>query len=196
MPAPAPLDALPFTGDPEADALLARDPLALVIGFILDQRITVPKAFSGGHVLGQRIGGLDAARIAALPIEEAEAVFSAKPALHRFPRVMAGRVRGMCAIVVRDHGGDVRRIWSDGADAATVERRLCALPGISPFKARSMIGILGRRLGIRPDGWEAHLPDEPSMADVVSPETLRAYQLGTLEMERPPAAAAGGSTGA
>ncbi len=177
------VDTLPFTGDPEADALLARDPLALVIGFILDQRITVPKAFSAGQALVLRMGRLDAALIAATPLPELEAVFQAKPALHRFPRVMAKRVQGMCAIVVRDHGGDVRRIWTEAADARDCERRLCALPGISPFKARSIIGILGRRLDVRPDGWEALIPDEASMADVVSPETLRAYQLDTLVPE-------------
>ncbi|MFO1539713.1 MAG: hypothetical protein ACKOTZ_04585 [Chloroflexota bacterium] len=189
-----PLDALPFTGDAEADALLARDPLALVIGFILDQRITVPKAFSAGRALVLRMGRLDAALIAATPLAEVEAVFSAKPALHRFPRVMAKRVHGTCAIVVRDHAGDIRGIWADGADARTVERRLCALPGISPFKARSIIGILARRLDVRPAGWEDHLPDEPSMADVVSAETLRAYQLGTLEMEPRGQTAADGRT--
>jgi uncharacterized HhH-GPD family protein len=173
-----PLRSLPFTGDPEADALLARDPLALVIGFILDQRITVPKAFSGGYVLAQRMGGgLDARRVTDLPTADLELIFRTPPAIHRFPNVMARRVQGMCAIVVRDHAGDASRIWGDGADATVVERRLTALPGISTFKARSIIGILGRRLGVRPAGWEDHVPNEPSMVDVVSPETLRAYQL-------------------
>lgn len=178
------LDSLPFTGDPDADALLAREPLALVIGFILDQRITVPKAFSAGRALVLRMGRLDAALIAGTPLPDLEAVFSQKPALHRFPRVMAKRVQGMCAIVVAEHGGDVRRIWADARDAVELERRLCALPGISPFKARSIIGILGRRLDVRVPGWEDRLPDEPSMADVVSAETLRAYQQDTLVMER------------
>ena len=174
---PLPLPSLPFTGDAQADALLARDPLALIIGFILDQRITVPKAFSGGWVLGQRMGRLDAAAVAALPTAELETIFRTPPAIHRFPNVMARRVQAMCAIVVRDHGGDASKIWGDGVDAAEVERRLVALPGISTFKARSIVGILARRLGVRPAGWEGHLPDGPSMVDVVSPETLRAYQL-------------------
>ncbi|MFN8518502.1 MAG: hypothetical protein U0667_03720 [Chloroflexota bacterium] len=90
---------------------------------------------------------------------------------------MARRVQGMCAIVVRDHAGDVARIWAPPADAAEVERRLCALPGISPFKARSIIGILARRLATPIPGWEAHVPAEPSMVDVVDAASLRAYQL-------------------
>ena len=91
--------------------------------------------------------------------------------------MMARRVQQMCAIVVRDYDGDVARIWAPPADAAEVERRLCALPGISVFKARSIIGILARRLATPIPGWEAHVPDEPSMVDVVDAASLRAYQL-------------------
>jgi len=172
------LTSLPYTGDPEADALLAREPLALIIGFILDQRVTVPKAFAGGHALAGRMEGrLDAKAVAALPTADLELLFRTPPAIHRFPNVMARRVAGTCAIIVRDHGGEAAGIWADGADGAEVERRLCALPGISPFKARSIIGILARRLGMTVPGWESHVPDEPSMVDVISPETLRAYQL-------------------
>ena len=172
------LTSLPYTGDPEADALLAREPLALIIGFILDQRVTVPKAFSGGLALTGRMGGrLDAAAVAALPMADLELLFRTPPAIHRFPNMMARRVHGMCAIVVRDYGGRAATIWADGADAAEVERRLRALPGMSTFKAQSVIGILARRLGTALPGWETHVPDEPSMIDVISPETLRAYQL-------------------
>jgi uncharacterized HhH-GPD family protein len=174
----APLTSLPYTGDPDADALLAHEPLALIMGFILDQRVTIPKAFSCGRTLRDRMGGhLDAAAIAAVPTADLELLFRTPPALHRFPNVMARRVQGMCAIVAREYGNQAARIWSDGADAATVERRLVALPGISTFKARSIIGILATRLAVPIPGWEDHVPDEPSMVDVVSPETLRAYQL-------------------
>ncbi len=173
-----PLTSLPYTGDPAADAMLARDPLALIMGFILDQRVTIPKAFSCGPTLAERMGGrLDAAAIAATPEADMERLFRTPPALHRFPNMMARRVRDMCAIVAREYAGDAHRIWSDGCDASTVERRLVALPGISPFKARSIIGILVLRLGAAIPGWEGHIPAEPSMVDVVSPETLRAYQL-------------------
>jgi uncharacterized HhH-GPD family protein len=172
------MTSLPYTGDPEADAMLAREPLALVIGFILDQRVTIPKAFSGGLLLASRTGGtLDAKVIAAMPTTDLEALARTPPALHRFPNMMARRVQQMCAIVVRDYDGDVARIWAPPADAAEVERRLCALPGISVFKARSIIGILARRLATPIPGWEAHVPDEPSMVDVVDAASLRAYQL-------------------
>jgi uncharacterized HhH-GPD family protein len=172
------MTSLPYTGDAEADALLAREPLALIIGFILDQRVTVPKAFSGGYALAGRMGGrLDARSIAALPTADLELLFRTPPAIHRFPNMMGRRVQGMCAIIVRDYDGAASGIWADGADAAEVERRLCRLPGISTFKARSIIGILARRLGTPLAGWEDHVPNEPSMIDVISPETLRAYQL-------------------
>jgi uncharacterized HhH-GPD family protein len=174
----APMTSLPYTGDAEADALLARDPLALIMGFILDQRVTIPKAFSCGATLRTRMGGvLDAKAVADAPTADLELLFRTPPALHRFPNVMARRVQGMCAIVAREYAGDASRMWSDGADAAVVEKRLVALPGISTFKARSIIGILAKRLAVPIPGWEAHIPDEPSMVDVISPETLRAYQL-------------------
>jgi uncharacterized HhH-GPD family protein len=172
------LTSLPYTGDAAADALLAREPLALIIGFILDQRVTVPKAFSGGHALAGRMGGrLDAAAVAALPTADVETLFRTPPAIHRFPNMMGRRVQAMCLIVGRDYAGNASNIWAGGADAAEVERRLCTLPGISTFKARSIIGILAKRLGTPLPGWESHVPDEPSMIDVISPETLRAYQL-------------------
>jgi len=173
-----PRASLPYTGDPATDALLARDPLALIMGFILDQRVTIPKAFSCGRTLRDRMGGvLDAKAVAAVPTADLEVLFRTPPALHRFPNVMARRVQGMCAIVARDFANDASRIWSDGADAATVERRLITLPGIARFKARSIIGILVKRLAVPIPAWEGHIPTEPSMVDVISPETLRAYQL-------------------
>ncbi len=178
MPDDPVLTSLPYTGDAEADALLAREPLALIIGFILDQRVTVPKAFSGGHALAGRMGGnLSAAAVAALPTADVETLFRTPPAIHRFPNMMGRRVQAMCVIIARDYDGDAANLWADDPEAAVVERRLCSLPGISTFKAQSIIGILARRLGRPLPGWESHVPNEPSMVDVVSPETLRAYQL-------------------
>jgi len=173
------MTSLPYTGDPEADVMLAREPLALIVGFILDQRVTIPKAFSGGLLLARRTGDgrLDAIVIASMPTADLETLARTPPALHRFPNVMARRVQGTCAIVVRDYAGDASLIWAPPVDAAEVERRLCALPGISPFKARSIIGILARRLATPLPGWEDHVPGEPSMVDVVDAATLRAYQL-------------------
>jgi len=168
--------ALPFTGDPEADALLAADPLALLIGFALDQQVTVQKAFAGPLELRRRIGTLDPAEIAALDPAALEAVFRERPALHRFPGAMAARVQELCAVVARDLGGDASRAWSEARDGADLEARLRALPGIGEMKAKTLVGVLGRRFGVRPAGWEAVAPSYPTLADVDSAEALAAYQ--------------------
>ena len=109
-------DALHFTGDPDADALIAGDPLALLIGFALDQQVPVPMAFAGPKKLRDRFGGLDAAAIAALPPDELEAAFREKPAVHRFPGAMAKRVQELCAHVAEEYGDDAARLWTEAAD--------------------------------------------------------------------------------
>jgi uncharacterized HhH-GPD family protein len=178
MPAtPAPA-ALPFTGDPEADALLATDPLALLIGFTLDQQVTVQKAFSGPLELRRRIGHLDAGRIAALDPAELDEVFRRRPALHRFPGAMAGRVQAIAAAVANDYGGDASRVWTEAKDGRDLERRLLGLPGIGAMKAKTLIAILGKRFGIKPPGWEEVAPRHPTLGDVDSAEALAHYQAG------------------
>ena len=167
---------LPFTGDPEADALIARDPLALLIGFELDQQIPLLKAFRGPLELSRRIGGLDAAAIAAMDPSFLEAAFREKPALHRFPGTMAGRVQELCRHVTAEYGGDASRIWTEATDGRDLQARLLGVPGIGPMKATSLIGILGRRYGVRPPGWEDVAPTYPTLADVDSAEALAAYQ--------------------
>ena len=142
------VDRLHFTGDDEADRLLASDPLALLIGFALDQQVTVQKAFSGPAELRRRIGHLDAARIAAMDPEELATAFRQRPALHRFPGAMAGRVQALCAYLVADYGGDASRVWTDARDGRDLQARLLALPSIGDMKARSLIAILGKRFGI------------------------------------------------
>ena len=169
---------LPFTGDPEADALLVADPLALLIGFTLDQQVTVQKAFSGPLELRRRIGHLDAARIAATDPGELEEIFRRPPALHRFPASMAGRVQALCAAIASDYDGDAARIWSEAADARDLERRLLGLPGVGAMKAKSLIAILGKRFGIKPSGWDEVAPKHPTLGDVDSPEALAEYQAG------------------
>ncbi len=176
MSTPTPPASLPFTGDAEADALLAADPLALLIGFVLDQQVTVQKAFAGPLELRRRIGTLDAAAIAEMDPARLEAAFRERPALHRFPGAMAGRVRGLCAAIVRDHDGDAARTWTDARDGADLLGRLRALPGIGEMKAKTLVGLLGKRFGIRPPGWEAVAPDHPTLADVDSAEALARYQ--------------------
>ena len=174
----ATVDRLPFTGDDEADRLLVAEPLALLIGFALDQQVTVQKAFSGPLELRRRIGHLDAARIASTDPAELDAVFRRPPALHRFPGNMAGRVQALCRAVADDYGNDAARVWIEAADGRDLERRLLGLPGIGEMKARALIAIVGKRLGVRPPGWETVAPTHPTLGDVESPEDLAAYQAG------------------
>jgi uncharacterized HhH-GPD family protein len=168
--------SLPFTGDPEADALLAADPLALLIGFALDQQVTVQKAFAGPLELRRRLGTLDPAVIAATDPETLQAAFRERPALHRFPGAMATRVQQLCAVVADDFGGDASRVWREARDGADLEARLLALPGIGEMKAKTLVGLLAKRFGVRPPGWEAVAPSHPTLADVDSAEALARYQ--------------------
>ncbi|MDA8237132.1 MAG: DNA repair protein [Chloroflexi bacterium] len=168
--------SLPFTGDAEADALLAADPLALLVGFALDQQVTVQKAFAGPLELRRRVGTLDPAAIAAMDPEALDAAFRVRPALHRFPGAMATRVRALCAVVAGEYGGDASRAWSEARDGADLEARLRALPGIGDMKSRTLVGLLAKRFGVRPPGWEAVAPSYPTLADVDSAEALARYQ--------------------
>jgi uncharacterized HhH-GPD family protein len=178
MSLPVPPDHLPFTGDPEADRLIAEDPLALLIGFALDQQITVQKAFSGPLELKRRIGGLDAAAIATMDPETLDVAFRTPPALHRFPGNMAKRVRDLCAALADGYAGDASRVWTEAGDAGDLRARLIALPGIGEMKAGTIVSLLAQRYGIKPAGWEAVLPDHPTLGDVDSPEALAEYQAG------------------
>jgi uncharacterized HhH-GPD family protein len=167
---------LHFTGDDEADRLLAEEPLALLIGFVLDQQVTVQKAFSGPLELRRRIGTLDAATIAATDPGELEEAFRTRPAIHRFPGNMARRVQELCAVVVEDYGGRAERIWLEAETGQELQQRLLALPGIGDMKVRSLLAILGKRFGVRPPGWEDVAPSHPTLGDVDSYEALEAYQ--------------------
>ncbi|HEY6378237.1 MAG TPA: HhH-GPD-type base excision DNA repair protein, partial [Candidatus Dormibacteraeota bacterium] len=150
--APPALKSLPWTGDATADRLLVDDPNALLIGFCLDQQITLQHAFLGPLTIRQRLGTLDVARLARMDTDRMRAAFSTPPAIHRFPRSMAERVQRLCAMLAAEYGGDGSRVWREAADARTLERRLTALPGIGPMKARTMINVLGKLLGVRPQG--------------------------------------------
>lgn len=172
------VERLHFTGDPEADRLIAADPLALLIGFVLDQQVTLQKAFSGPLELRRRIGTLDARTIAEMDPEALATAFRQRPALHRFPGNMARRVQELCTAIANDYAGDAARIWRDAADAADLERRLLALPGIGEMKAKTLLAILARRFGVRPAGIEARLPSHPTLGDVDSDEARERYQAG------------------
>ncbi len=169
-------ERLYFSNDDRANGLLARDPLALLIGFVLDQQVTVQKAFSSPLELQERLGGLDAPAIAAMDTGELERVFALKPALHRFPGAMARRTQELCATLVSDYGGRAERVWAEAGDGAELERRLLALPGIGELKAKTILAVLGKRLGVRPPGWDEVAPNHPTLGDVDSPEALVAYQ--------------------
>ena len=169
-------DSLPYTGDAEADALLAAEPMALLIGFVLDQQVSVQKAFSGPLALRGRIGTLDAATIAAMDPGDLEAVFRERPALHRFPGNMATRTQALCSAIVQDYGGDAARVWTSATDGPDLEHRLLALPGIGEMKAKALLAILHRRFGVELDGLDTVLPAYPTLADVDSAEALTQYQ--------------------
>jgi uncharacterized HhH-GPD family protein len=170
------IDRLHFTGDDESDRLLASEPLALLIGFALDQQVSVQKAFSGPAELRRRIGHLDAARIAAMDPEELATAFRQRPALHRFPGAMAARVQALCAYLVAHYEGDASRVWTDASDGRDLQARLLALPSIGDMKARSLIAILGKRFGVQVPGLDEVMPTHPTLGDVDSAEALASYQ--------------------
>ena len=171
-------DRLWFTGNEEADRLLVQEPLALLIGFELDQQVQLQKAFSGPLELKRRIGALDAARIAAMDPEKLDAAFRERPALHRFPGNMARRTQDLCVVIARDYANDAASVWRDAKNGRELEKRLLGLPGIGEMKAKTIIAILGKRLGIRPPGWEDVAPQHMTLGDVDSAESLKIYQDG------------------
>ena len=166
--------ALHFTGDDQADALLARDPLALLIGFALDQQVTVQTAFAGPLKLEQRLGHLDAARIAAMDPAALEAAFRERPAVHRFPGNMAKRVQALCATIASEYDGDAARVWTDATDAADLERRIRELPGFGDMKVIALGSTLAKRFGVQ--AAQPLVPGFPTLGDVDSAEALDAYQ--------------------
>jgi uncharacterized HhH-GPD family protein len=167
-------DALHFTGDPEADALIARDPLALLIGFALDQQVSVPTAFSGPLKLQRRLGRLDAAEIAAMDPSRLEAAFRERPAIHRFPGSMARRVQELCAFVSDRYAGDASRVWQEAVDADDLGRRIKELPGFGEMKVKALGSVLAKRFGI--EAAQGLVPDHRTLGDVDSFEALETYQ--------------------
>jgi len=167
-------DRLHFTGVDEADELLARDPFALLVGFALDQQVTVPTAFQGPLKLQQRLGTLDPGAIAAIDPARLEEVFRAKPAIHRFPGAMASRVQELAVVVTEDYGGDAGRVWGEAADGAELKKRISALPGFGQMKVKALGAVLWKRFGVA--AAEALDPGHPTLGDVDSAEALDEYQ--------------------
>ena len=170
---------LHITGDHDADRLLTEDPLALLIGMLLDQQVAMETAFAGPLKIQERIGSMDAATIAGYDAVAFADAFKTTPAVHRFPGSMAGRVQELCAAIVQDWGGDAAAIWTQGdPDGAEVLRRLLQLPGFGEQKAKIFLALLGKRFGLQASGWReaaGHYGDDgsfASVADIDSPESL------------------------
>jgi uncharacterized HhH-GPD family protein len=164
-------DRLYFTDSDEANELIAHDPLALLIGFALDQQVTVQKAFSGPLAIKERVGTLDAARLAATDLEP---VFRERPAIHRFPGAMAQRVHDL-AVHVRDrYDGDAARVWTDAHDADELRANLEALPGFGEMKVKALGAVLAKRFGVAVA--EPLVPGHPTLGDVDSAQALADYQ--------------------
>src|SRR2546430_16108743 len=143
-----------WTQDPAANELLETDPLALLIGMVLDQQVKMEKAFGGPYELKRRLGHLDVRQIASMDPEALDKVFRERPALHRFPGNMARRVQAMCAVVVRDYGGDAESVWRDAKDGDDLAARISKLPGFGEMKTKILIARLAKKFGGKPRGWE------------------------------------------
>jgi uncharacterized HhH-GPD family protein len=164
-------DRLYFTESDEANALIASDPMALLVGFELDQRVTVMKAFQGPLALKERLGAIDAATLASADLEP---VFFVKPVIHRYPRSMAKRVHEL-AVHVRDHyDGDAARVWNDAADSDELRANLFALPGFGEMKVSSLGAVLFKHFGV--EAARELMPGHPTLGDVDSPQALEDYQ--------------------
>jgi uncharacterized HhH-GPD family protein len=164
-------DRLYFTDSDEANALIAADPMALLVGFALDQQVSVQKAFSGPLALKQRLGAIDATTLASADLEP---VFRAKPAVHRFPGSMARRVHDLAVHVCENYGGDAARVWDDAADATELRGNLAALPGFGEMKIKALGAVLAKRFGVTKA--RDLVPGHPTLGDVDSAQALTDYQ--------------------
>lgn len=166
-------DSLPFTESEEANRLLASDGFALLLGMLLDQQFPMERAFYGPQLLKDRQGGrLDPRHLAAVDLEELEQVFRGPPAIHRYPASMAKRAQELAQAIVDDYDGEAGDLWETAGDGDELLRRLRALPGFGAEKSRIFVGLLGKRLGVRPEGWEEKAADWPSIADVANFEDV------------------------
>ena len=181
---------LHITGDEQADALLARDANALLIGMVLDQQVTMEKAFAGPAVIAERMGGrLDVQAIADADPELFSAVCAQRPAIHRFPGAMAKRVQATCQVLAQTYGGDAANIWRDVSSGAELRDRIAALPGFGAQKAAIFTALLGKQYGVQPPGWREAAggygePDSyRSVADIVDDESLARVRANKKQMK-------------
>jgi uncharacterized HhH-GPD family protein len=164
-------DRLYFTESDEANELIASDPMALLVGFALDQQVTVQKAFAGPLELKQRLGGFDAATLVSADLD---AVFREKPAIHRFPGAMAKRVHDLAVHICEQYDGDAERVWTGVADGDALRANLAALPGFGEMKVKALGSVLAKRFGV--DAASDLVPWHPTLGDVDSPQALADYQ--------------------
>ena len=172
--------ALVLSQQPAADALLTRDPLALLIGMVLDQQVPLERAFSAPYDLTQRLGHeLDAAELAGYDLDALAALFARPPALHRYPKSMAKRVQDLCRLLVDRYGGDAAAVWRDAPNGDTLRRRIAELPGFGAQKAQIFVALLGKQYGAQPPGWReaagvyGERSSFRSVADITDDESLR-----------------------
>jgi uncharacterized HhH-GPD family protein len=164
-------DRLYFTDSDDANQLIARDPMALLIGFALDQQVSVQKAFMGPLVIRDRVGSLDADALARTDLEP---VFRQRPAIHRFPAAMAVRVHDLAVHVRDQYGGDAARVWSEAGDGAQLRANLKALPGFGEMKVKALGSVLAKRYGVAAAA--ELVPSHPTLGDVDSADALHEYQ--------------------
>jgi len=163
----------PFTGNVDSDTLLTENPFALMLGMLLDQQVPMEWAFGAPALLQERLGQpLTPAAVAGADPDALEALFRERPALHRYPGSMAKRAGALSAALIADYGGAAENVWRDAASGDELYARLVALPGFGAAKARIFVGVLGKRLGVRPPGWESAAADWASIADVDSYERV------------------------
>jgi uncharacterized HhH-GPD family protein len=176
MPRAATKPLLQWSNEDAADELISSDPAALLIGFCLDQQITVEHAFTGPLRIAERVGTVDAGKLAKMDSVKLEAAFRERPAIHRFPASMAARVQKLCAAIADDYDGDAAAIWNGATDGKDLHARLRVLPGIGEMKARTIVKLVGLywRPGL-PD-WQTYAPTWPTLADVRTRDERIAYQ--------------------
>ena len=172
-------ERLYFTGHEDADRLIAQEPLALLIGFALDQQVTVPTAFMGPQKLKERLGALDANAIAEMDPADLEAAFREKPAVHRFPGNMSKRVQELCATIADEYDGHAERVWTDAKDGEDLSTRIGALPGFGQMKTTSLGAVLAKRFDVA--AAQELVPNHPTLGDVDSAEALERYQAAKRE---------------
>src|ERR1700737_3038777 len=172
-----------WTENAAANELLETDPLALLIGLVLDQQVKIEKAFAGPYELKKRLGHLDVRKIASMDPDQLNAVFRERPALHRFPGSMAGRVQALCQAIVKDYGGDAGAVWREVEDGDELAGRIKKLPGFGDMKAKILVAVLAKKFGVKPRGWEKHAASWHTVADVDSVESMAVAREVKREMK-------------